>query len=60
MKVFWVLAWCQYYPGGKLNNVESTWSTYDEAIQRAEEIKSDEYHGYDFIEIVDISEMIGE
>lgn len=59
MKVFWVLAWDQYYPGGRLNNVESTWATFEEAQARAKELKEDPGCYYDYVEIEDVSDMIG-
>jgi hypothetical protein len=60
MKVFWVLAWDQYYPGGGLRNVESTWETFEEAQARVNELDADPKCYFDYIEIEDISDMIGE
>ena len=60
MKVFWVLAWDQYYPRGRLNNVESTWETREEAEKRVEQLEANPSCYFDYIEIEDISELIGE
>lgn len=59
MKVFWVLAWDQYYPGGRLNNVESTWATREEAEKRVKELELLPSFYFDYVEIKDVSEMIG-
>jgi len=58
MKVFWVLAWDQYYPGGRLSNVESTWETWEEAGARVKELEADPKCYFDYIEIEDISDLL--
>ena len=60
MKVFWVLCWDQYYPAGGLRNVESTWETMEEAAKRVIELQDDPHCYYDYIEIQDVSDLLGE
>jgi hypothetical protein len=55
MKVFWVLAWSTYYPCGELGNVHSAWSAREKAEEIAEAIKLD----YDWVRVVDVSEILG-
>lgn len=57
MKVWWVLAWSKYYPCGGLTNVDSTWETKEEA--EAEAIKVRERDVDDYVEVWDISHMLG-
>ena len=62
MKVFWVLAWEQYYPSGRLGNVYSQHETFEEAQLVADALRRGEpmTSGYfDYVEIEDVSEMLG-
>ena len=54
MNVFWVLAYDQYYPSGGLGNVKRTFSSWEEAVEYTETIQ-----GYDYVEIQDVSSMLG-
>lgn len=56
-KVWWVLAWYQYYPGGGLNNVHSTHYTEDEANDVAERLRAE--GNYDYAEVENISRLLG-
>lgn len=63
MKVWWVLAWEQYYPNGGLGNVVGTFETKEEADQFAASFKYDygssfEYRP-DYVEVENVSEMLG-
>lgn len=55
MKVFWVLAWEQYYPDARLGNVRRTFETKEEADAYALEIGS----SYDYVEVEDVSRRLG-
>lgn len=47
---FWVLAWCNYYPEGGLDNVRGTFKTKEVAEDYAKGIEN----SYDNVEVVDI------
>ena len=60
MKVYWVLTWNQYYPGGGLSNVHSQHETFEQALEIVEVLKG--MHASErpsYIEIEDVSEMLG-
>jgi hypothetical protein len=57
MKVFWVVAWCTYYPGRALTNVQSTHETLEEANEAAKKLVDS--WGFDYVEVKDVSEMLG-
>jgi hypothetical protein len=57
MKVWWVLAWSEYYPGGGLHNVDSTWETKEEAEAEAVIVRAREND--DYVQVWNISEMLG-
>lgn len=57
MKVWWVMAWNTYYPGGGLQNVDSTWETKEEAEAQAAMVR--ERDNDDFVEVWNISGMLG-
>ena len=57
MKVFWVVAWCTYYPGRGLTNVRSTHETLEEANEAAKKLES--LWEFDYVEVKDVSEMLG-
>lgn len=40
MRVWWVLAWSNYYPDGGLGNVYGTYATEQEAEDVAEELRT--------------------
>ena len=73
MKVWWVVAWENYYPKESLDNVIDTFATEQEAMVFAAKI---EQHGhyvsyyyndvlaeytqeYDHIEVINVSERLG-
>lgn len=63
MKIWWVLAWDNYYPDGSLGNVKSTWGTKEEAIAEEKRLADPSSHGNgwygaDNIDIVNISDML--
>ena len=66
MKVWWVLAWEQYYPSSELGNVHSTYATREEAVAVAEQLKIpwDAANGEPYrycpenVEVVNISNML--
>lgn len=57
MKVFWVVAWCTYYPGRGLTNVRSTHETLEEANEAAKKLES--LWEFDYVEVKDVSGMLG-
>ena len=57
MKVFWVVAWCTYYPCGGLANVQSTHETLEEANEAAKKLES--LWQFDYVKVKDVSEMLG-
>lgn len=61
MKVWWVIAWDNYYPDGNLNNVRSTWETKEEAEREQLRLMAGSRltHVPDHVEIVDVSELLG-
>jgi len=54
MKVFWVVAYDQYYPSGGLGNVLETFATRKEADAYADDVT-----GYEFIEVHDVRHLLG-
>lgn len=54
MKVFWVVAYDQYYPDGGLDNVRKTFATRAEAEEYAKTVKD-----YDHVEVHDVRSMLG-
>ena len=62
MKTWWVFAWCDYYPGGGLEDLQSRWATREEAVAAAKELntmESDDYcRKYDQIRVINIMELI--
>ena len=73
MKVWWVVAWDNYYPCEELRNVRGTFNTKQEAIDFADKIKqfgndiSYMYDGkehkfnetYDCVQVIDVSDKLG-
>lgn len=59
MRIYWVLAWNQYYPSGALSDVESTWSTMEEAEARKKQLQDDPECYYDYIDVEDVSDLLG-
>jgi hypothetical protein len=58
-KVWWVLAWNDYYPSSGLGNVKKTFSTKSEAREYAERLEAGEgYADYDNVEIVNVSDYL--
>lgn len=54
MKVFWVLAYDQYYPNGGLSDVAATFATLEEAEEYAKTLS-----GRDYVEVHDVSYLLG-
>lgn len=61
MKIFWVVAWSNYYPAGGLGNVHSQWATREEAEAAVAEINRDPYSHkcHDHVRVMDVSDMLG-
>jgi hypothetical protein len=57
MKVFWVIAWCTYYPGSGLTNVQSTHETLEEANEAAKKLNA--LWEFDHVMVEDVSDMLG-
>jgi hypothetical protein len=57
MKVFWVMAWEQYYPEGALRNVRGTFHTREEAAVLEAKLLSAK--DYDHVEVIDVRHLIG-
>lgn len=55
LKVWWVLAWDQYYPKGSLDNVRSTHSSFEEAEGEISALRA----AFDNVEIINISDKLG-
>lgn len=54
MKIWWVLAWEQYYPNSGLGNVYATFADEYEARQLAADLERDGDH--DHVKVVNIQE----
>ena len=73
MKVWWVVAWDDYYPSEELKNVRGTFNSKQEAIDFADKIRQFgndiqyEYQGkmieynetYEHIEVINVCDMLG-
>jgi hypothetical protein len=60
LKVWWVLAWNDYYPSSGLGNLRETFSTWSEAHDYAGFLRSnDSWSSYDNVEIVNVSDYLG-
>jgi len=73
MKVWWVVAWDNYYPREELNNVIATYYTEQMAIAFKNDVKKNghyidyEYNGekvqytmtYDHVEVINVSDKLG-
>ena len=73
MKVWWVVAWDNYYPCEELRNVRGTFNSKQEEIDFADKIKQFgndikyEYEGkliefnetYDCVQVINVSDMLG-
>lgn len=55
LKVWWVLAWDQYYPDSELGNVKSTHVTEEEAKEAA---AHPDLRSWDRVEVMNISHML--
>jgi hypothetical protein len=59
LKVWWVLAWYDYYPEAGLENVKKTFYTEAEAREYAEFLQSEGAEwDYDNVEVVNISDYL--
>ena len=58
-KVWWVLAWYDYYPSAGLGNVKKTFYTETEAREYVEHLEAGEwYEDYDNVKIVNVSDYL--
>jgi hypothetical protein len=55
MKVWWVLAYNQYYPWGELGNVHSTYETEEEAVAIANNLRGK----FDHVYVENVSRLLG-
>jgi hypothetical protein len=57
MKVWWVVAWDDYYPDSALHNVRSTHETKEEANKTADALRLEAY-APDHVDVINITEML--
>jgi hypothetical protein len=58
-RVWWVLAWEQYYPKAALENVYETFEDKSEAELCAETLRDpNKYNYYDYVEVVNVSNLL--
>lgn len=54
LKVFWVLAWDQYYPGSGLTNVHDTFELEEDANKCRDSLEG----SFDYVIVVDIRDKL--